>query len=158
MSFGGVTRKALREISDESDVAYTTLCRFFVYRRDRRDRSPGKRFHTETLRNSTLSRIAKRLNEDVTWLRTGELSEQLPLGPLLSVEEVESARTSPLETLGIVTSFLAESRNIELQVRAARAAVNAMMHVVAESGVPLPLETYKALASLDAAGAHERVG
>jgi hypothetical protein len=97
--------------------------------------------------SSTLSRLAEHLGTTAQWLRHGVAAEQTDAFAVAFPSKEEAGNADPtLQVASTLRSLRRYPR--DLQVRACRAAVAAMLDVVASAGQLMP-EGYQSLAYLD---------
>jgi transcriptional regulator with XRE-family HTH domain len=99
---------------------------------------------------STLRRLADRLNVTVEWLRDGARFQQLDAFAIALPTPQEAETADPATKLVVLLKTL-EDYSRDVQVRACREAVSAILDVLASAGELMP-EAYQTLAYLDGLG------
>lgn len=139
--YGEVTTETVRALAEKASLSYSTLARYLLY-------EPPNR--TESLRRSSVVAVARALDLNPNWLRDGQGSRQLGLWPV-AVSDVEpDDDVEPLAELRRSLLCL-EDLPKELQLRASRAALSAILETVVENDGELRGELYEALVKVDAA-------
>ena len=137
---GELTPSSVRTVSRKARVHYTSLARFLLYPAEKR---------TMSLRESTLAAAAVALDANPHWVRDGQGQKQLAFWPILLPTLAESVVSDPAEQVRLVLEQVVLLPRM-VQVKACRAAVSAMLDVVAEQGQTLDDQAYRCLMRLDA--------
>jgi hypothetical protein len=137
---GDLSPSSVRAVSKKARVHYTSLARFLLYPVDKR---------TSSLRASTLAAVAVALDANPQWVRDGQGQKQLALWPILLPTAAEAVVSDPAEHVKLVLEQVTTLPRM-VQVRACRAAVSAMLDVVAQEGQTLDDQAYRCLMRLDA--------
>jgi hypothetical protein len=103
---------------------------------------------TLSLRERTLDAAAVALNANPQWVRDGQGQKQLAFWPILLPTSGEVVVGDPAEHLRLVLDQVGAMPPI-LQVQAYRAAVSAILDVVAGQGQALDDQAYRCLMRLD---------
>lgn len=137
---GRITPGVLRQVAADARIAETTLARLLTYKDTRATTSP---------RPSTVSAIALALDVSPNFLLTGvkTLQKEIPFD--LPARYAVPPSDDPIDSLMNVVNGVRELPK-ELQTRACRDAVDAILAAVAAAGAMMPARAYLSMMHLDA--------
>lgn len=139
-SHGELNAPVVSSLSLKARVHYTSLARYLLYSRDKR---------TLALRRQTLEAVAVALDVNPQWLRDGQSPKQLGLWPLLLPASAEGSVANPDEQVFAVLREVGALPE-RIRLRAFRAAIAAVIEVVANEDQSLGDGAYRCLIRLDA--------
>lgn len=145
---GSIEPSTLRRLAKRARVSYTTLARFVRYDAGK-SRSGRPRQVSGKLRRATLEALAVQLEVTADWLETGAGSRQLGLWPILVANEAETKPADPIVELRSVAEQL-DHLPEDVRVKAARAAVAAILEVTVDCNCSVGAPAYRSLIRLDA--------
>jgi len=143
--YKGLETEGLRRLASDAGVSYSTLARYVRYK-------PGKddaRQVTHNPRKSTLEALALQLGVSFSWIWDGQEPKQLGLWPLLVASCAETAPSDPRQELKTVLELLEEVPE-GVRIKAARAAVSAILEETVRNKCMIGPKAYRALIRLDA--------
>lgn len=139
---------AVRQLADSAHVSYTTVARFVIYEPMPKGRAKTRQV-TSYLRQSTIEALAVKLEVSATWLRDGQEPKQLGLWPILVAGTAETKPADAAAELRLVFELLRDLPD-HVCIKAARAAVAAILEATVRNGCTIGPEAYRSLMRLDA--------